>query len=216
MMFELSRSAMSHVMRRNVYRLALAMSLAVSAACEQEDLESVDEARVAAAATVVPLVGYRADDGVRIYEPFEPDAHAADAATTIPGISGLWVRRPELSDDPDLWLVLEYLEADSNEPLQVELTWVGPETVTVSSGAQPWSSSRFPATGTRLGTRLTGPAIVPTGDGVSQTMSVRAAGSLASFRIWLDQGAARKPAGDRPIVRPVLVHEETLTPTPTD
>ncbi|MBL8947236.1 MAG: hypothetical protein JNK45_28955 [Myxococcales bacterium] len=114
--------------------------------------------------------------------------------------------------------MLEYLDTTSTTPLKLELTWVGLETVTASSGTQSWSSSRFPASGPRVGTVLTSPGAVPVSGRVMQGMTVGVAGGVDSFQVWLDQGeagAGEDEKEDRPIAVPTPVPIPVPSPTPT-
>lgn len=204
--------------RSHIHTFVLTAAIATVSACDPEGVDSINEDRSGTAGTTVPLVGRRVNNGTRIYEPFEPDFHPSSAATTIPGISGLWVHRAALSGEPDLWHVLEYLDTTSTTPLKLELTWVGSEVVTASSGTQSWSASRFPATGPRVGTVLTSPGVVPVSGRVMQGMTVGVAGGVDSFQVWLDQGEAGEAEEDElpPIVlTPTPVPLPVPSPTPT-
>lgn len=208
------------MLRSNIHRLVLTAAIVTLGACDPGDVDSTDDDRSGSTGTTVPLVGRRVNNGIRIYEPFEADFHPSSAATTIPGISGLWVHRPALSGEPDLWHVLEYLDTTSTTPLKIELTWVGLEAVTAASGTQSWSASRFPATGPRVGTVLTSPGVVPVDGRVTQGMTVGVAGGVDSFTVWLDQGEAGEPEdpGDddlRDRVPPTPIPVPVPSPTPT-
>jgi hypothetical protein len=139
-----------------VHRIMVAFAILAAGGCDpSSDVESGDEARSGTNPYVVPLVGRRVGGNIKIYEPYEVGFHNSSDATSIPGITGLWVLRLATPDTPDLWEVLEYLNPSSATQLQLQLTWVGLETVSASSGGSSWSTAAFPATGTRIGTVLT-------------------------------------------------------------
>lgn len=137
--------------------------------------------------TVVPLAGRVEAGEIAMYEPYEREFHPAAARTSIGTFSGDWVRRRTdgVLGTPDILLDLEYAHGDPAPEVLVELTWVGPETITVSGGTT-WTSTPVVSSGERIGFKFRSLTLSPIGRWIKLPMMIAAAGTApVQYDVWM-------------------------------
>ncbi len=172
-----------------------------------------------------PFVARLEPGGVALYVPWQQDMPTS-VRTRVGNFTGNWART-ETDGDAGPQAVLLDLAFAYEYPaptLAVQLTWVGTETVGVTGSVSvPWSPPKrvLDLDGVACGWRTATAPIAPDDGGwIHTSLDISAGGSRSQYDVWLkvDADAAPPPATrpGRPIVRPVLVHQQTPTPTPTD
>jgi hypothetical protein len=160
---------------------------------------------------IVPLVGRVTEGRVELQE-FVPNA--------APASGGTWMTcGPTSASTPDVSQVLQYV-GDPTTPVQLELTWIGLETLTVTRvTATPsiaWPGVAYPVGSTgsvRRGTLVDSPLFDPIAGVVDLTMRITAQGKATVTRdswIRVELGETRRG----PVLQPIPIPIRVPNPTP--